>query len=89
MRQAEETYGVNNEVVQEPRGGNGKKPNPVTLDDQPVRDLGVLHRIASEPLWFLHVYSPNQDCESGDDTETKRNTPDSPEMVRTKAGIRR
>ena len=42
-----ETHGVSDEVVWEPGGGNSKKPDPVPLDDQPVGDPSVLHRIAS------------------------------------------
>ena len=39
----------------------------------------------SEPLGLLHIQPPNQDSEGGDDTKTKRDTPDGPEVVRTEA----
>ena len=45
----------NNEVVSEPGGGNGKKSNPVPLDDQPVGDPSVVHRIASNECTPLIV----------------------------------
>ena len=67
----EETHGVDDEIVHKPRGGNCKESNPVTLDDQPVRNLGVPHRITLEPLGLVHVQPPNKDGKSGDDTETK------------------
>jgi len=83
MRAGGGTYGVDDEVVQEPSAGNGKESNPVTLEDQPVGDLGVLHRIALVPLRLVHIQSPNEDGESGNNTETKGETPDSPEVVGT------
>ena len=52
------TYGVDNEVIQEPRGRDGKEPDPVPLNDQPVGDLGVPHGVALEPLRFLHPQPP-------------------------------
>jgi len=73
--------GVDDEVIDEPRGGDSEETTPITLDDQPIRDLGIPHRIALESLRFLHVQSPKQDSKSGDDTETKGETPDGPEMV--------
>jgi len=66
-----ETHGVDDEVVHEPRGGNRKEPDPVALDDQPVGNLGVLHRITLEPLGLVHVQPPKQDSKSGDYTETE------------------
>ena len=72
------TYWVDDEVIQEPRGRDGKEPDPVSLNDQPVRDLGVPHGIAFEPLGLLHPQSPQEDGKGGDDTETKGETPDSP-----------
>ena len=88
MGRGGETHGVNNEVVNEPRGGDSKEPNPVALDDEQVGDLGVPHRIAFEPLRFVHVYSPNQDGESGDDTKAEGETPDGPKVVRTETAIK-
>jgi len=85
----EETHGVDDEIVHEPRGGNGKESNPVALDDQPVGNPGVLHRITLEPLGFVHVQPPNQDGKSGDDTETKGQTPYGPEVVWSKAMVQR
>lgn len=79
----EKTYRINDKVVNKPRCGDGKESNPIALDDQPVGNLGVLHRIALESLRFIHVNPPNQDGESRDDTETKRETPDCPEVVGT------
>ena len=82
------TYGVDNEVIQEPRGRNGKEPDPVSLNDQPVRDLGVLHGIALEPLGFIHPQPPQEDGEGGNDTEPKGEAPDSPKVVGSEATIR-
>ena len=48
----------------------------------------MFHRIAFEPLGFVHIYSPKQDGESGDDTETKGETPDGPEVVGAKAKMK-
>ena len=82
-------YGVDDEVVQEPSAGNGKESDPVALDDQPVGNLGVPHGIALVPLRLVHIQSPDEDCESGNDTETKGETPDSPEVVGTETVIQR
>lgn len=84
-----ETYGVDDEVVDKPREGNSSEADPVALDDQPVGNLGVLHRIAFEPVRLIHVQSPNQDGKGGDDTETKGETPDGPEVVGSEAKIQR
>jgi len=67
----EETHGVDDEIVHEPRGGNRKESNPVAFDDQPIGNLGVLHRITLEPVGLVHVQSPKQDGKSRDDTETE------------------
>ena len=67
----EGTHRVDDEIVQEPRGGNCEESNPVALDDQPVGNLGVLHRITLEPFRLVHIQSPKHDCESGDCTEAK------------------
>ena len=80
-----ETYGVGDKVIEEPREGDRKESNPVALDDQPVRDLGVLHRIALEPLGLIHVQPPDEDGEGREDTETEGETPDGPEVVRSAA----
>ena len=66
-----ETYRVDDEIIHEPRGGNSKESDPVALNDQPVGNLGVFHRIALEPVRLFHVQSPEQDGESGDETEAK------------------
>ena len=47
----------------------------------------MLHRITLESLGLLHIQSPDENGEGGDDTETKRETPDGPEVVRSKAVI--
>jgi hypothetical protein len=85
----EETYGVYDEVVHEPRGGDSEEPDPVALDNQPVGNLRVLHRIALEPLGLLHVYPPEQDGECREGTETKGETEDSSQVIRTAAMIQR
>ena len=82
-----EAHGIGDEVIHEPREGDGSESDPVALNDQPVGDLGILHRIALEPLGLLHINSPDEDGNGGDDTETKGETPDGPEMVGSKAII--
>ena len=84
----EETDGVEDEVVNEPRGGDSKESDPVTLDDEPVGDLGVPHRIALEPLRFVHVYSPKKDGESRDEAKAEGETPDGPKVVGTKTVVK-
>ena len=79
------THRVSDKVVQEPRSGYSEQPDPIALEDQPVRDFGVPHRITPEPLGLFHIQPPNQDSEGGDDTQTKRDTPDGPEVVWTEA----
>ena len=84
----EETHGVYDEIVHEPRGGNCEESNPVALDDQPVGNLGVLHRITLEPFGLVHIPSPKQDGKSRDGTETEGQTPYGPEVVWSKAMIK-
>ena len=57
----EETYRADDEIVHEPREGNSKESDPVALNDQPVGNLGVLHRIALEPVRLIHVQPPEQE----------------------------
>ena len=85
MKWGGETYGIGDKVIEEPRGGDGKESDPVALEDQPVGDLGVLHGIALEPFGLLHLQPPEEDCQGGDHTETKRDTPDGPQVVGSEA----
>lgn len=62
---------------------------PSKFGDQPVGDLGVLHRIKFEPLGFVHAYPSNQNGKSGNHTETKREMQDSPEAVGAEDAIHR
>ena len=71
MRGGGGAYRVSDKVVQEPRSGNSEQSDPIALEDQPVRDFGVPHRITPEPLGLFHIQPPNQDSEGGDDTKSK------------------
>lgn len=75
------THRIHNKIINEPRQADRREGPPVALDDQRIRDLRVLHRVAPEARRLLHVQPPDEDEEGGDDAEAEREAPDRAEVV--------
>ena len=78
------TQNSRDEVVDKPGNRDCGKADPVTTNDQQVRDLGVGHRILLETCWLLHAETPEEYGEGRDDTQPERQTPDSTQVVLAK-----
>ena len=48
-------------VVNEPSKRDGEEVDPVALNDKPIWDSSVAHRILSVMRRILHVQPPNED----------------------------
>ena len=67
----ERTNRVRDEVVNEPRNTDGKQAGPVALEDKPIGDSDVFHRIFLESIGLGHPESPNEHCCCRDHTKTR------------------
>lgn len=68
-----------------PSHGDSSKADPIAADDKPVGNLGVTHGILLETRGVLHVEPPDEDGNGGDDTQAKRETPHSAQVVLAEA----
>jgi len=64
-----------------PSKRDSSQRDAIALDDQEVRNFGILHGILLVPSRLFHAQTPYEDSESGNDTQTKGDTPDSTEVV--------
>jgi hypothetical protein len=64
---------------------DSRKPYAVSANDEPIRNLGALHRILLVPIRLIHAQPPDEDGKCGDDAQSKRPPPNGAEMVRPEA----
>ncbi len=78
---------IHNEVIYKPHNADCRQTFPISLEDEPIRDLGVLHGIPFIPSGLLHVVTPGEDGSSWDHTEAKGQAPDGTQVAFTKTSF--
>jgi hypothetical protein len=76
---------VRDKVVNEPSERYGQKVEPVTSDDEQIRDPSVAHRTLLVMCRILHVQPPNEDSQGGDDPQPEGEAPDGAKVVLAKS----
>lgn len=71
-------------VVDEPGDGQGSQLDPVALEDKPVGDLGVAHRVLLVGNGLDHKDTSDQEDKRGNESKEKGATPDGTGVVETK-----
>ena len=74
------------EVVDEPSERDGHKADPVTLNNEPIRDSSVAHRILSVMRRIFHVQPPKEDGQCGNGSQPEGQAPNSAQVVIAKSG---
>jgi hypothetical protein len=76
---------VRDKVINEPSERDGEKADPVTSDDEKIRDSSVAHRILPVRRWILHVQPPNEDSQGGNDPQPEGEAPNGAKVVIAKS----
>lgn len=77
------TYGVGDEVVDEPRKRNAEQLFPVALDNEPVWGRSTSDGALLVVAGLLNVPTPEEDGNGRDGTKTKRKPPHETQVVLT------
>ncbi len=81
------THRIRNKIIYKPRNADCRQTFPISLEDELIRDLRVLHGIPLEPSGLLHVETPGEDGNGWDHTEAEGQAPDGTEVVFAKASF--
>jgi hypothetical protein len=76
---------VRDKVINEPSERDGQKADPVTSDDEKIRDSSVAHRILPVRCRILHVQPPNEDSQGGNDPQPEGEAPNGAKVVIAKS----
>jgi len=72
-------------IVNEPSERDGHKADPVTFNDEPIRDPGIAHRTLSVMCWIPHVQPPYEDGQGGNDPQPEGDAPNGAQVIIAKS----
>jgi hypothetical protein len=58
-------------IINEPGRTQRKQSDPISLEDEQVWDFDAFHRVFLESVRFVHVESPDENCEGRENAETE------------------
>lgn len=72
---------LHDKIVEEPGGGDCRETDPVTTENQQVRNFTADHSVLLIPSRLLHAKSPDQDSERRDYAKAQRKSPHGTKVV--------